>query len=432
MRRPMTIWVALAITALALGLAAFGSDDSSTSGDGGGGGTIDLTIGNLVPLSGDLADFGPPGQKAAELAVAQIEDAIKEDGLDDTVDLQTEDDQTNDAAGVSAARKLSDAGASCIAGSWASSVTIPVARSVSIRDGILQISPASTSDEITGLKDEGLLNRTVPPDSFQGPTLADAIAKDLGGADGKTVNIGARNDAYGNGLSDTFSAAWEDQGGTIGEKVIYDPEAATYNAEAAKITSGSPDATVIIDFPETFAKVGPALVRTGNYDPANTWGTDGLASSSLPKDAGKEATEGFRGTAPGSPDDDQASQAFDKLWDGTDIDPSVDRQTFDAQNFDATMLCYLSAVAAGSTDGAAMADKVREISAPPGDKYTYEDLPELIKALQNGDDVDYQGASGAIDMNDAGDATAGVYDVYEYKNGEINQQVEEVPVDTGE
>jgi ABC-type branched-subunit amino acid transport system substrate-binding protein len=428
----MTIWVALAITALALGLAACGSDDSSTSGDSGGGGTIDLTIGNLVPLSGDLADFGPPGQKAAELAVAQIEDAIKEDGLDDTVDLQTEDDQTDDAAGVSAARKLSDAGASCIAGSWASSVTIPVARSVSIRDGILQISPASTSDEITGLEDDGLLNRTVPPDSFQGPTLADAIAKDLGGADGKTVNIGARNDAYGNGLADTFSAAWEDQGGTIGEKVIYDPEAATYNAEAAKITSGSPDATVIIDFPETFAKVGPALVRTGDYDPTTTWGTDGLASSSLPKDVGKEATEGFRGTAPGSPDDDTASQAFGKLWDSTDISPDVDRQTFDAQNFDATMLCYLSAVAAGSTDGAAMADKVREISAPPGDKYSFEELPDLIKALQNGDDVDYQGASGAIDMNDAGDATAGVYDVYEYKNGEINQQVEEVPVDTGE
>jgi hypothetical protein len=79
-----------------------------------------------------------------------------------------------------------------------------------------------------------------------------------------------------------------------------------------------------------------------------------------------------------------------------------------------------------------MADKVREISAPPGDQYTWEDLPEAIKALQNGDDIDYQGASGAIDMNDAGDATAGVYDVYEYKNGKINPQVEEVPVDTGD
>ena len=433
MRRALTILVALAITGLTMGLAACGSDDSDStdSGGTGGGETIDLTIGNLVPLSGDLADFGPPGQKAAEIAEGQINDAIKKNGLDDTVTLKTEDDQTSDSAGVSAARKLVDGGASCIAGSWASSVTIPVARSVSIREGVLQISPASTSDEITGLEDDGLLNRTVPPDSFQGPTLSDAVAEDLDGAEGKTVNIGARNDAYGTGLTDSFTQAWEDAGGTIGESVVYDPEAATYNSEAAKITSGNPDATVIFDFPETFAKVGPALVRTGNYDPKTTWGTDGLASSSLPADVGDEVTEGFRGTAPGSPDQDEASQAFDDLWTASDIDPDVDRQTFDAQNFDATILCYLSAVAAGSTDGKAMADQVREISSAPGDKYTWEQLPELITALQNGDDVDYQGASGAIDMNDDGDATAGVYDVYTYKNSKIDT-IGEVPVDTGD
>ena len=76
------------------------------------------------------------------------------------------------------------------------------------------------------------MNRTAPPDAFQGPTLADAIDEDLGGADGKTVNIGARNDSYGTGLAKTFRDAWEGLGGTIGEEVIYDPEAATYDSEA--------------------------------------------------------------------------------------------------------------------------------------------------------------------------------------------------------
>jgi branched-chain amino acid transport system substrate-binding protein len=346
------------------------------------------------------------------------------------VTLKTEDSQTNDQAGVSAARKLVADGASCIAGAWASSVSIPVARSVSTREGVLQISPASTSDEITGLSDDGLMNRTAPPDSFQGPTLADAISEDLGGADGKTVNIGARNDSYGTGLAKTFSDAWTALGGKIGQEVIYDPEASTYDSEASKITSGNPDSTVIIDFPETFAKVGPALVRSGNYDPATTWGTDGLASSSLPKDVGTDATEGFRGTAPGSPDDDETSKAFDEVWTSSDINPDVDRQTFDAQNFDAVMLCYLAAVAAGSTDGTEMAAKVQDISAPPGDPYTFESLPEAIKALENGEDIDYQGASGGIDMDEAGDATAGVYDIYQYK-GDALDIVGEVPVNTG-
>jgi branched-chain amino acid transport system substrate-binding protein len=78
-----------------------------------------------------------------------------------------------------------------------------------------------------------------------------------------------------------------------------------------------------------------------------------------------------------------------------------------------------------------MAAEVQAISAPPGDKYTWEDLPAAIEALQNGDDIDYDGASGAIDMDDAGDATAGVYDIYEFENG-APAPVDEVEVATPE
>ena len=203
--------------------------------------------------------------------------------------------------------------ASCIAGGYSStSSTIPIARSVSIREGVLQLSPASTADEISGLEDDGLLNRTSPPDRFQGPTLAGLVEDSLGGAQGKTINIAARNDAYGTGLADTFTKPWEAKGGQIGERVIYDPEQPSYNSEAQQIVSGNPDGWVIIDFPETYAKVGPALVRTGNWDPKKSFITDGLASSELPKDVGRDATEGMRGTAPGSPDSGAASQAFDK------------------------------------------------------------------------------------------------------------------------
>ena len=59
---------------------------------------------------------------------------------------------------------------------------------------------------------------------------------------------------------------------------------------------------MIIDFPETYNKVGPALVRTGNFDPATTFVTDGLITDLA--DAGEEAANGLRGTAPGVPDDE--------------------------------------------------------------------------------------------------------------------------------
>ena len=427
--RGLKQWRFLAATAslaLTLGVAACGGGDDN---GGGGNESFDLVIGDSIPLTGDLSDFGPPGQKASDLAVSEINTAIQQAGVDQTVKVVHEDNETSPQAAVQAARKLVDSdGASCITGAWASADTIPTAQSVTIPDGILQISPASTSDEITGLDDDGLLNRTAPPDSFQGPTLANTMDAALGGASGKTVNIGARNDSYGTGLAGTFGDAWKELGGTVGQQVIYDPEQPSYDSEAEQITSGNPDAIVIIDFPETFVKVGPALQRTGNWDPSKGWFTDGLASGDVPESVDAQVISGMRGTAPGSPDKGEASTAFDDLY--TSSDPKdVDRQVFDTQNFDATILCYLAAVAAGSTDGKDMADKLVDVSAPPGTPYTWEQLPEAIKALQNGDDIDYQGASGAIDMDAAGDATAGVYDIYTFKGSTLTlDEIGETPV----
>jgi ABC-type branched-subunit amino acid transport system substrate-binding protein len=420
MQRLKVALLALAIASLSFGVAACGDDDDDDGGDGGGGGetTLDLVIGDSLPLSGDLADFGPPGEKAADLAVEQIQAAVEEVGADHTVEVVHEDNGggADQQAAVQAARKLVDSdGASCIAGAWASADTIPTAESVAIPGEVMVISPASTSDEITGLEDDGLVNRTAPPDSFQGPTLAQYLDGELGGAEGKTVNIGARNDSYGNGLAETFSAGWEELGGTVGETVIYDTKLTNYDSEADQIVGGNPDGIVIVDFPETYNKVGPALVRAG-FDPSTTFVTDGLISGDLAEGAGDDAVNGLRGTAPGTPDKEDATVAFDELY--TSSEPAdVDRQTFDAQNFDAVVLCYLAAVAAGSTEGADMAATVQDISAAPGDQYTWEELPEAIEALQNGDDIDYLGASGQIDMDENGDATAGVYDVYEFKNG---------------
>ena len=423
MRRLFSVFVVLAVAGLSLGLAACGGDDDE--GDGGAGeATLDLTVGDSVPLSGALGPFGPPGQKAADIAVSEIEAAAEEVGADHTVEIIHEDNETLPTPAVNVARRMADEGAGCIAGAWASADTIPTARSVAIREGILLISPSSTSDEITALEDDGLVVRTAPPDKYQGPTLADAIEEDLNGAQGKVVNIGARNDSYGEGLAGTFSEAWEAKGGQIGETVLYDPEQPSFDSEAQQIVSGNPDTILVIDFPETFTNVGPALLRTGDYDPADAWGTDGLTISPIQP---PEVVDGMTLTAPGSPETGETTEAFKTLFE--DSDPrDVELATFAAQNFDAVILCYLSAVAAGSTEGADMAAEIIDISGPPGDKYTYEDLSGAIEALQNGDDIDYEGASGSIDMDEAGDPTTGVYDIQEFDENAELTEIDEVPV----
>ncbi len=245
------------------------------------------------------------------------------------------------------------------------------------------------------------------------------------------ISVAGRNDSYGDGLTQYFIEAWEAKGGevTADSPVLYDPEAATYDAEAGQITSEDADGYVIVDFPETFVKVGPALVRTGKWDPKTSFVTDGLISGDLaadPKNA--DFTEGLRGTAPGTPTTGEPSEAFDKLF--TSSEPKdVDRQTFDGQNFDAVILCYLAAVAAGSTDGQDMADALQAVTGPGGTQYTWEELPDAVKALQNGDDIDYVGASGDLNLDSNGDPTVGVYDVFEFKGGELVPVGDQIPAE---
>ena len=59
-----------------------------------------------------------------------------------------------------------------------------------------------------------------------------------------------------------------------------------------------------------------------------------------------------------------------------------------------------------------MADALIDITAPGGDEFSWQELPEAIEALENGEDIDYTGASGPIDMDVRGAPTSGVYDIY--------------------
>lgn len=404
-------------SAMVLGFAACGGDD-----DGGGGTTtggsaqapadtsFELTIGDLVPLTGDLSPFGPPGRKAADLAVAQIREAMRAAGVDTTVTVEHSDTESTPQAAVQAARQLISGGASCFAGPWASSETIAVAESVATRQRTPLVSPSSTDAGITELDDQGFVNRTAPSDNLQARALADVVERELGGSD-RTLSLAARNDAYGQGFIEKFRVAWEAKGGRTTGPVLYDPAQPSYNSEAGEIVAGNPDAYVIIDFFETYGKVGASLVRTGRFDATRLFTADGLASDRIPDTVPARALAGARGTRPGAPESGAAVDRFASIYRAAGGAP---RQTFDAQNFDATMLCYLAALAAGSSDGADIAGQLQAVSGPPGRKFTFVDLADGIRMIAAGDEVDFDGVTGPIDLDAAGDPTSATYEVYRY------------------
>ncbi len=304
-------------------------------------------------------------------------------------------------------------GVSAIAGPWGAPELIPTAENVTIPGGVPLVTPSVTEPDLTDLDDDGLVFRTAPSDAIQGQVIATLMSQALG--DSATVNTANRDDAYGRALVHSFTEAWEAAGGKVATNVPYDPEAASLNSEARQIAQGDPDGWMIIDDAGSWARMGPALVRTGNWDPARTFTGDGLRSPDLPGDAGRRAP---RGCAASCRPRSRPRPASSSTRCGRS-QVKQPRQTYDAQSFDAVILIALAAAAGGSSDPAAIAANLAPVSGPPGTKYTFEHLQEALDAAANGEDIDYEGASGPIDLDENGDPSAANYRTWAYTNGKL-------------
>lgn len=378
-----------------------------------------LKSGTIVPLTGDQSSLGPGYGESTRIAVEMINESLERLGLDGQISMEltgVEDDQTEARAGVEAATKLVQVdGVQVIFGSVASAVTIPIAESVTIPNEVVLISMGSTSPAITDLADNGFVWRTVPSAGSQGVALADVVEQELG--PDAVINTGARNDDFAISLIDLFEKEWTDRGYTLGEKVRWNPDAPTFDTEAQQLASGDPDGWVVIDFPEGWGRMGPALVRTGQWDPKLTFTAQSLQTVDLPEIAGTDATEGMRGVSPASEEAemfDEFVQIFDER-----AEPGTTREGFAPYAFDAPFLAILAALQGGSADPATIRDNLQSVSGPPGQVYTYAQLDEAITAVLAGEDIDYEGAGGPTDFDDNGDPGKANFQTWGFVDGEI-------------
>lgn len=377
--------------------------------------SFDLEIGSLVALTGPFATYGPPLNKAAELAVEVANEAAEEAGADISVSLESSDTQSDPQAAVSAARQLVTGGASCLTGTIITPEIVAIAQSVTVARMIPMVLPFASSTTVTALEDDDTVFRTIAPDTLQGIALAEAIEAELEGADGKTISLAYRNEPYGEGLGSSFMEEWEARGGEVRGPVVFDPEQPNFNSEAGEIVSGEEDGFLVIDYLDSYAKMGAALVRTGEFDADKLFVTDTLSQPEIPDTIPVEALEGATGTIASAPEDAPQAAAFDELFTTA---PGPERIALDANNFDANIVCFLAAVAAGSSDPAEMAGEIRNVANAPGEKYTFEELAAAIEALSQGEDIDYEGVSGPIEFDENGDLTQSLYDIFTYENAQ--------------
>lgn len=369
-----------------------------------------LKIGSLLPTTGDLASIGQQMAAAVPLLVDTVNACGGVNGQ--PVTLVAVDDQTDPKAGAAGMTKLATVDkVAGVVGSFASSVST-AAVSIAAQNKVMLISPGSTSPVFTEKAQKGDFKgfwaRTVPPDSYQGPALAElAIKKGY-----KRVSTVVINNDYGVGFEKAFVQAFEKLGGTVVNKnnpVRYDPKATTFETEATAAFAGKPDAVLGVFYVETGSLLLKSAYQQGLTKGVQIMLTDGMKSDEFPAQVGKAPdgkyiVSGVIGTVPGS--DGKALEAFTKLWQSK---KGGSPGEFAPQAWDAAALLVLAAQAAKDNTGVGVAGKIKEVSNAPGVEVT--DVCEGLKLLKEGQDINYQGASGNVDIDANGDVI-GVYDVW--------------------
>ncbi|MBW4669055.1 MAG: ABC transporter substrate-binding protein [Cyanomargarita calcarea GSE-NOS-MK-12-04C] len=380
--------------------------NTTTAASGGKG----LKIGSLLPSTGDLASIGQQMVGAVPLAVEQINSCGGVNG--EPVTLVQVDDQTDARAGTAGMTKLATLDkVAGVVGSFASSVST-AAVSVAVPNKVMLISPGSTSPVFTEKAAKGEYKsfwaRTAPPDTYQALALAQLATK----KGFKRVSTVVINNDYGVGFEKAFVQAFEKSGGTVVNKdkpVRYDQKATTFETEAQAGFAGKPQAVLVVAYEETASLLLKTAYTQGLTKGVQVMLTDGTKSDTFPEKVGKGAdgkyiVSGAIGTVPGS--NGKGLDAFTKLWESKKGAPPA---PYTAHAYDAGALLALAAQSAKENTGVAIASKIREVANGPGEEVS--DVCQGLKLLKEGKKINFQGASGNVDIDQNGDVI-GVYDVW--------------------
>jgi len=363
--------------------------------------TAPLKIGTLLPETGSLSFLGPPEFAAVDMAVKEINAAggvlrnpvvnIRGDSGDDKTDTAN---QTVD-------RELGQ-GAQVIIGAAASGVTKLVIDKIT-GAGVVEFSPANTSDEFTCWPDKGLYFRTAPPDRLQAQALAALMATD--GA--QRISILARNDPYGSGLAGNAVQNLRDAGIPQNQiqKIIYDPNATSYNTEIDDVRQFNPDAIAVIGFDESkkiLTRMNEVRIGPGQK---LVYGTDGNMGNALGIGLPPGLLNGMKGTAPLS----KLSPGFEQRL--RVEDPRLIDTNYAGEGYDAVVIVALAAERAKSTKGVDIASEINGITRDGEKCTTFRQCRDII---DSGGNPDYDGVTGTLDFTAAGERAVGSYGILKF------------------
>jgi branched-chain amino acid transport system substrate-binding protein len=371
-------------------------------------GDLTLKIGTALPVTGNLAFLGPPEIAGTEYAAADINAAAA--GV--TIDLiQGDSGDTDNKAYETEIPRLLGEGVSAIIGAASSGTSLQFIDQVVGAD-VIQFSPANTSAALSTYDDKGLYFRTAPSDVLQGEVLGNLIAED--GV--QKLGLIVLNDSYGTGLAEFVTQAFEAAGGEVVAAPTYNTGDTSFDAQVSEVLAAAPDAIALITFEEV-STIVPALLSAG-FPGDKLYFVDGNLTNFGSKgiDLGGSIA-GSKGTLPGLSIDTISgfTDSLQAFWTGEGNEELTDF-SYAAEAYDAVTLIALASLAAGSTDGPAIAAKLQEVSGGSGDGEKCTTFADCAAIINGGGVADYDGISGPITFDEVGDPTEASIGIYQYED----------------
>ena len=394
--RPLSI-CALALAALVVLAAACAGDDGSA-----GTPPEPLRVGLLLNFSGESGRAADRA-RGFDLAIKHVNEAggvfgqpVETVRADSTLDPEV--------AAAEAQRLIEEEGVHALVGPSTSANSLVVIEKATRPLNIPTISPSATSPLLTGADDGDFFFRTALSDVAQGPVLA-RVTRERGF---DNVGLIYRNDAWGQGLADSFMGAWT---GAI-SFVSIEPGAPTHLPELEWMAAEGTQALVVIAFNTEGVTIMREASDNGLYDRFALG--DALVGAEVLSGLGGD----FDGEMWGTTADAPTGSASEQTWEAAYIEEygALPESAYVKAAYDATIALALAAQSAGSFDGAAIRDHLRIVGAAPGVEAIAgaTGVSAALSALRDGEAIDYDGASTTLDWDANGDLTGGHIGVWRY------------------
>ena len=355
----------------------------------------ELVIGTVLPETGALSYLHLPEISGVKLAVEDIRAAGGK------VRILEGDSGTDPDIAVETVNRLLGEGAQVIVGAAASGVSQSIIQTL-YETQIVQCAASNTSPSFSTQENAEYYFRTVVTAEADAPVMANNIAR--GG--GTNVAILARSDDWGRSLSVLLEASLQELG--IASKIVpFSQDAPSFDDIAQSVGQMGADTVAVLAFAEG-AQILRSLLEI-NVPPSAIHAGAGMFDLELPSLVSPGNPADLDGlTVYGASGGDEFNERLSETVGGNII--------FGGQAYDCVMVLALATLAAGTHNGPELIAVVPDITRGGQKCTTYRECAAL---LADGVDIDYDGASGPVELDEVGDTTVGRYAVANVRGGTL-------------